>query len=119
MVSRLNSLSSSSLMRAHTPSPKSVPFGTTTAARAGRPAGVECGGTPHDELEKEQCGFGGLSILRKVGLDTLLFLAAEGRVGEDDVHAFFLTDLGEFVAECVAGINVRSVEAVQEQIHLA
>ncbi len=35
MVWRLNPLSSPSLMRAQTPSPKSVPFGTTTAARAG------------------------------------------------------------------------------------
>ncbi len=41
MVWRLNSLSSSSLMRAHTPSPNSVPFGTTTAA-----AHIGRGGSP-------------------------------------------------------------------------
>ena len=35
MVWRLKSLSSSSLMRAHTPSPNSVPLGATTAARPG------------------------------------------------------------------------------------
>jgi hypothetical protein len=75
--------------------------------------------SPHDELEEKQRGFGGLSVLRKVGLDALLLLAAEGRVGEDHVHTFFLSDLSEFVAECIAGVDARGVEAVQEQIHLA
>ena len=40
MVCRLNLRSSCSLMRAQTPSPNSVPFGTTTAARPGARAGL-------------------------------------------------------------------------------
>ena len=73
----------------------------------------------HDELEKEEGGFGGLFVLREIALDAFLFLAAERRVGEDHVHAIAFADVGELETEGVAGVNLRGVEAVQEQIHLA
>ena len=127
MVCRLNSLSSSSLIRAHTPSPNSVPLGTTTAARARTDASIasywRAGAVrpqlPHDELEEEQRGFGGLFVFGEIALDAFLLLAAEGRVGEDDVHAVALADVGELEAKGVAGVNLRRVEAVQQQVHLA
>ena len=58
-------------------------------------------------------------VFGEVALDAFLLLAAEGRVGEDDVHAVALADVGELEAEGVAGVNLRGVEAVQEQVHLA
>ena len=120
MVCRLNSLSSSSLIRAQTPSPNSVPLGTTTAARAGLPAAVGSSAQlPHDELQEEQRRLGGLLVLGEVALDALLLLAAEGRVGEDHVHPVLLADLGELEAQGVAGVDLRGVQAVQQQVHLA
>ena len=74
---------------------------------------------PHDELQEEQRGFRRLFVFGEIALDALLLLAAEGRVGEDHVHAVALADVGELVAERVAGINLRRVESVQHQIHLA
>ena len=74
---------------------------------------------PHDELQEEQRGFGGLLVFREIALDALLLLAAEGRVGEDHIHAILLADVGELEAQRVAGIDLRRVEAVQEQVHLA
>ena len=53
IVCRLNSVRSCSLMRAQTPSPNSVPLGTTTAARPRRPRRA-ASQLPHDELQEEQ-----------------------------------------------------------------
>ena len=120
MVWRLKSFSSSSLMRAQTPSPNSVPLGTTTAARAGRPGRCRLAvQLAHDELQEQQRGLGGLPVLREVALDALLLLAAKGRVGEDHIHPVLLADLGELEAQGVAGVDVRRIEAVQQQVHLA
>jgi hypothetical protein len=33
---------------------------------------------PHDQLQKEQRGFGGLFVFGEIALDALLLLAAEG-----------------------------------------
>ena len=38
-----------------------------------------------DQGEEQVGGFAGAEVLREVGLDAVFFLAAEGRVGEDDV----------------------------------
>ena len=70
-------------------------------------------------MQEEQRGFGGLFVFGEIALDALLLLAAEGRIGEDHVHAVALADVGELEAERVAGINLRRVEAVQQQVHLA
>ena len=89
-------------MRAQTPSPNSVPLGTTTAAReedvdrlrlesgAGLLAQL-----PHDELQEEQRGFGGLFVFGEIALDALLLLAAERRIREDHVHAVAFADVRE------------------------
>ena len=73
----------------------------------------------HDELQEEQRRLGGLPVLGEVALNALLLLAAEGRIGEDHVHAVLLADLGELEAQGVARVDLRRVEAVQQQVHLA
>ena len=115
MVWRLKSLSSSSLMRAQMPSPKSVPLGTTTAARPGLGGPLELA---HDELEEEQSGFGGLLVFGEVAEDAALFFAAEGRVGHDDIDAVSVADLAERKAKAVQRIDLRRFQAVQNQVHL-
>ena len=100
MVCRLNSLSSSSLIRAQTPSPNSVPLGTTTAARPGLRRGALQ--LAHDELQEQQRRLGGLLVVGKVAVDAALLLAAEGRVGQDDVDAVSVADLGQREAQAVA-----------------
>jgi hypothetical protein len=80
-------------------------LGTTTAARACRLAAAQL---PHDELQEQQRGFGGLFVFGEIALDALLLLAAEGRVGEDHVHALAFADVGELEAEGVAGIDLRA-----------
>src|ERR1700736_2695493 len=67
--------------------------------------------TPHDDLEEKERGLGGLLVLGKIALDAALLLAAERRIGDDDIHAILLADLCELVAERVAGVDLRGVEA--------
>ena len=73
----------------------------------------------HDELEEEQGRLGGLRVGGKIALDAFFFLAAERRVGEDDVHAVPVADLGELLAERVAVVDLRGVQTVQQEVHLA
>ena len=70
-------------------------------------------------MQKQQRGFRRLFVLGEIALDAFLLLAAEGRIGQDHIHAVALADVGELEAERVAGINLRRVEAVQQQVHLA
>ena len=105
-------------MRAHTPSPnkravghddggagvgfgpgltRQMPPDTAQCRRAGAAAQFA-----HDQLQEEQRGFGGLLVFREIALDALFLFAAEGRVGEDHVHAVALADVGELEAEGVA-----------------
>ena len=58
-------------------------------------------------------------VFREIALDAFLLFAAEGRVGEDHIHAVALADVRQLEAERIAGINLRRVEAVQQQVHLA
>jgi hypothetical protein len=46
-------------------------------------------------LQEQQCGFAGLHVGWEVGLDARLLLAAEGRVGEDHVHALVVADFAD------------------------
>ena len=46
-------------------------------------------------MQEEQRGFGGLFVFGEIALDAALLLAAEGRIGEDHVHAVALADVGE------------------------
>ena len=94
-------------------------MGHNDGGPGGRQAGARgAAKLAHDELEEEQRGLGGLLVLGKVALDALLLLAAKGRVGKDDVHAVLLAELGELEAEGVARVDLRGVEAVEEEIHL-
>ena len=102
-------------MRAQTPSPKSVPLGTTTAARPGFGGRLQLA---HDELEEEQSGFGGLLVFGKVAEDAALLFAAEGRIGHDHIDAVSVADLAQRKAQAVERIDLRRLQAVQDQIHL-
>ena len=73
----------------------------------------------HDELQEQQRRLGGLLVLGEVALDAALLLAAEGRVGQDHVHPVLVADLGEREAQAVAGVDLRGLQAVQQQVHLA
>ena len=72
----------------------------------------------HDVLQKQQRGFRCLHIGRKVGLDADLFLTAEGRVGEDDVHALAVADLIDPSIQRIAVGDLGRLQPVQQQIHL-
>ena len=74
--------------------------------------------SPHDELQKKQRGFGGLFVFGKIALDAALFLAAEGRIGKNEVHAVALANVGQFEAQGIAGINLRGVQTVEQEVHL-
>ena len=65
----------------------------------------------HDELKEEQRGLGGLLVVGEVAEDAALFLAAEGRVGQDDVDAVLVADLRELESEGVAGIDAAARRA--------
>ena len=62
------------------PSPNRVPSGSTTAAR---PPGFSSRTIRAQEQVRR---FLGPEVFRKVALDAVLFLAAEGRIGEHNVH---------------------------------
>ena len=94
-----------------------MPFGTTTAGAARLRLASEL---PHDELEKQQRGFGGLLVFGEVAEDAALLLAAERRIGQDDIDPISLADFGELESEgCCRGSICGRFETVQQQIHLA
>src|SRR5260221_3442181 len=116
MVWRLNPRSSSSLIRAQTPSPEERAIRDHDGgARGPTRGGRRVSKPPDDELEEKALGLGGLLVLWEIALDAALFLAAEGRIGDDDIDAIPFADLGELVAERVAGIDLRGVEAVRRR----
>ena len=84
MVWRLHSSIRCSLSRVLTPSPNSVPSGSTTAAR---PPGFE---QADDEGEEQVGRLAGAEVLREVALDAVFLAPAEGRIGEHDVDAVAL-----------------------------
>ena len=86
-------------MRAQTPSPKSVPLGTTTAPARRSQLLRRALELAHDQLEKEQRGFGGLLVFGKVAEDAALFFAAEGRVGHDDIDSVSVADFSSVESE--------------------
>ena len=116
---RLNSFSSSSLIRAQTPSPKRVPLGTTMPHRPGFAPSHGPPELAHDELQEEKRRLGGLLVFGKVRQDAPLLLAAEGRIGHDDVHAILVADLAQRKAEGVFRVNLRVFQAVEQEVHLA
>ena len=101
------------MIRAAMPSPNRVPLGTTTAARPRPPLEPS-----HDDLEEQERRLGRPPVVGKVVEDPRLFLAPEGRIGEDDVDPPVLADLGQAMAQRVAGVDARRMEAVQQQVQL-
>lgn len=74
--------------------------------------------TSHDQLEEQQRGFRRAPVLGEVVEDACLFLAAKGRVCQDDVDALILADFRQTKPQRVAGIDARGVKAVQQQVEL-
>ena len=70
-------------------------------------------------MQEQQGGFRRLFVFREIALDAFLLLAAEGRIRQDHIHAVAFADVGELEAERIAGINLRRVKAMQQQVHLA
>ena len=81
MVWRLHSSIKCSLSRVFTPSPKSEPSGKHHGSTA---FGFE---NADDKGEKEVGSLARLEVLGEVALDAIFLAAAEGRIGENDVHA--------------------------------
>ena len=69
----------------------------------------------HDQLKKQQRGFGGLFVFGKVAEDAALFFAAEGRVGHDDIDPVFVADLPQRKAQAVQRIDLRRFQTVQNR----
>ena len=68
-------------------------------------------------LEKEE---GGLACFdREVLLDLAADARAKRRVGEDDVVAVFLLDVGDILCECVAVHDVGRFDAMEDHVHRA
>ncbi len=66
-------------------------------------------------LEEQEGGLAGAD--GEVLLDLLALLAAEGRVGEDDVEAVPLLNVGQVLRQGVGVEDVGGLQAVQDQVH--
>ena len=66
-------------------------------------------------LQKQKRGFARAD--REVLLDLFAFLAAKRRIGDDDVEAVFLLNVGEVLGERVGVNDVRGFDAVQDHVH--
>ena len=110
IVCRSHSSKRCSLSRVLTPSPNSVPSGSTTAAR--RPAS-----RAHDQGQEQVGRLARLEVPGEVPLDVVLLPAAERRIGEDHVHAVGLgvADVGPGQGVVVPGER-RIFDAVQEEL---
>ncbi len=94
-------MSSRSFIRAHTPSPNSVPFGTTTAARPALPL-LWYLQQSHNQLQKQHCRLRSLQTTGKATLDRSLFLATKGRIGQDHTHPIPNSQEGQIHRQGVA-----------------
>ena len=59
------------------------------------------------------------AVFRKIALDPFLLLAAERRIGDDHIHPILFADFRKLEPKRIARVNMRRVETVQQQIHLA
>src|SRR5712664_2310668 len=71
---------------------------------------------PHDKLEKQKGGFGGLFVLGKIALNAFLFFATKRRIREDHIHTITLADVGELEAEGIPRVNLRRIKTVQQKV---
>src|ERR1041384_1847133 len=72
----------------------------------------------HDELKKEQRGFGGLLVFGKIGEDAALFFSAEGRIGQDNIYAVSIADFFQREPQTIDGSDLRLFQAMQKKIHV-
>ena len=71
----------------------------------------------HEQHEKEVGGLAGAELGGKVGLDAVLLHAAEGRVGDDDIHALLGRPVAQRAGQRVVVAHIGGdVDAVQQQI---
>ncbi len=81
---------------------------------SGAAAGLE---DLHQEHEEEVGGLAGAELGRVVGLDAVLLHAAEGWVGDDDIHALLRAPVAQWAGKRVVVTNVRGdIDAVQHQV---
>jgi hypothetical protein len=73
---------------------------------------------PHDELQEEQRRLARLFVDGEVILDAAFFFAPERRVGKDHIYPIPVSDLPQRMAQAVAGIYLRRLQPVQEQVNL-
>ena len=66
-------------------------------------------------LQKQKSGLAGLDgeVLLHLGA----FLAAKGRIGQDDIVAVFLLNIGQVLRQRVGMQDVRRFDAVQDHVH--
>ena len=91
-----------------------MPFGTTTAAPSERRAGQ----LAHNELHKQERGFSGLFVLRKVGENAAFLFTTEGRIREDNVYAITVANFSDLDLKAIVRTDLRHFQPVQQQIHL-
>ena len=72
----------------------------------------------HNQLQEQQRRLGSLLVLREIAQDAALLFAAEGWVGQDDVHAVAVANLVQRLVQAVAVGDARIFQAVQQQVHL-
>ena len=98
-------------MRVFTPSPNSVPSGSTMPAR---PPGLSSFMMQH---EKQVGRLAGAELGGEVGLDAVLLHAAERRVGDDDVDALLRPQSRSGRASVLSWRTLRGhVDAVQQHV---
>ena len=93
-----------------TPSPNSVPSGSTTAAR---PSGLE----QADDQGEEQVGRFLGAEGREIVLDAVFLAPAEGRIGEHDIDALVLAPRNQRPGQrVVVAHEARVLDAVQQHV---
>ena len=82
--------------------------------QAGAAAGLE---QLHEQHEEQVGGLAGAELGGEVGLDAVLLHAAEGRVGDDDVHAVLGRPVAQRAGQRVVVADVGGhVDAVQQHV---
>ena len=82
--------------------------------QAGAAAGLE---DLHQQHEEQVGGLAGAEFGREIGFNAVFLHAAEGRISDDDIHAFLGAPVAQRSGERVAVADVgRDINAMQQQI---
>ena len=60
----------------------------------------------HKQHKEKICRFAGAEIRRVVGLDAILFHSTKGRIGDDDIDAFFRPPITQGAGEGIVVANI-------------